>query len=116
MQQYQHVQQSQPSFYNPLGGKEVKLEQGSMLGPDDYGLLGLLKIIKGGVNPAKTALAMGVDPHSLGLELNSSEPLHPKFASPWSDEPLKEGPKYDIPDCYIFKQPPPLKVLFLLVK
>ncbi|XP_073285485.1 probable NOT transcription complex subunit VIP2 [Primulina huaijiensis] len=106
--QYQHVQQSQPRFYNPLRGKEVNPRQGSRLGPDDYGLLGLLKIIKG-VNPTKTALAMGVDPHSLGLELNSPEPLHQKFASPWSDELVKEGPKYDIPDCYISKQPPPLK-------
>ncbi|XP_073122148.1 probable NOT transcription complex subunit VIP2 [Henckelia pumila] len=52
---------------------------------------------------------MGVDPHSLGLELNSLEPLHPKFASPWSVEPAKEGTKYDISDCYNSEQPPPLK-------
>ncbi|XP_073133023.1 probable NOT transcription complex subunit VIP2 [Henckelia pumila] len=108
--QYQHFQQpqprSQPLFYNPLRGKEVV--QGSLLGSDDYGLLGLLKIIKG-ANHAKTTLAMGVDPHSLGLELNSPEPLHPKFASPWSVEPAKEGTKYDIPDCYNSEQPPPLK-------
>ncbi|XP_075508187.1 putative NOT transcription complex subunit VIP2 [Primulina tabacum] len=106
--QYQHVQQSQPHFYNILRRKEVNPRQGSRLGPDDYGLLGLLKIIKG-VNPAKTALAMGVDPHSLGLELNSPEPLHQKFTSPWSDEHVKEGPKYHIPDCYISIQPPPLQ-------
>ncbi|XP_073287833.1 probable NOT transcription complex subunit VIP2 [Primulina huaijiensis] len=99
--------QPQPRFYNPLRGKEVA--QSSRLGPDDYGLLGLLKIIKG-ANPAKTSLAMGVDPHSLGLDLNSLEPLHKKFASPFSDEPVKEGPKYDIPDCYNSQQPPPLKL------
>ncbi|XP_075515972.1 putative NOT transcription complex subunit VIP2 [Primulina tabacum] len=106
-EEYQHFQQPQPRFYNPLRGKEVA--QSSRLGPDDYGLLGLLKIIKG-ANPAKTSLAMGVDPHSLGLDLNSLEPLHQKFASPFSDEPVKEGPKYDIPDCYNSQQPPPLKL------
>ncbi|XP_073287852.1 probable NOT transcription complex subunit VIP2 [Primulina huaijiensis] len=94
-------------LYNPSRGKEVA--QSSRLGPDDYGLLGLLKIIKG-ANPAKTSLAMGVDPHSLGLDLNSLEPLNQKFASPWSDEPVKEGPKYNIPDCYNTEQPPPLKL------
>ncbi|XP_073033823.1 probable NOT transcription complex subunit VIP2 [Primulina eburnea] len=112
--QYQHVQQSQPHFYNILRRKEVNPRQGSRLGADDYGLLGLLKIIKG-VNPAKTALAMGVDLHSLVLELNSLEPLHQKIASPWSDEHVKEGPKYHIPDCYISKQPPPLQVFFYSV-
>ncbi|XP_073138666.1 probable NOT transcription complex subunit VIP2 [Henckelia pumila] len=105
--EYKHFQQPQPCFYNlSLRGKEVA--QGSVLGPDDYGLLGFLKIIKC-ANPAKTALSIGVDPHSLGLDLNSLEPLHPKFESPWSDEPAKEGLKYDIPDCYNSQQPPPLK-------
>ncbi|KZV50817.1 hypothetical protein F511_09875 [Dorcoceras hygrometricum] len=106
--QYQHFNRSQPRFYNPSRGKETISAQGSQLGPDDFGLLGLMKTIKG-VNLATTSLAIGVDPHSLGLDLNSSEPLHQKFTSPWSDQPLKEGPKYDIPNCYNSKQPPALK-------
>ncbi|KZV50820.1 hypothetical protein F511_09878 [Dorcoceras hygrometricum] len=86
MQQYQHFKQSQHRFYNPLRVKETMSAQGSQLGPDDFGLLGLMKTIKG-VNLATTSLAIGVDPHSLGLDMNSSEPLHRKFASPWSDQP-----------------------------
>ncbi|XP_073122135.1 probable NOT transcription complex subunit VIP2 [Henckelia pumila] len=97
---------SEIGFSFPTSGKEVV--QGSLLGPDDYGLLGLLKTVKG-ANHDKTNLAMGVDPHSLVLELNYLEPLYPKFASPWSVEPAKEGTKYDIPDCYNSEQPLPLK-------
>lgn len=84
---------------NPGGG-------GSALS-GDYGLLGLLKIIR--LSDAdRNALAVGSDLTSLGLNLNSSENLYSTFASPWSDSPASREPQYQLPMCY-YMQPPALK-------
>ncbi|KAL0312650.1 UNVERIFIED_CONTAM: putative NOT transcription complex subunit VIP2 [Sesamum radiatum] len=107
-EQYQQFQQSQSRFINPFRDKEMKSTQGSQSVPDQYGMLGLLSIIKM-VNPALTSLALGIDLTTLGLNLNSSETLHKKFASPWSDEPVRGEPEYSVPECYYAKQTPPLK-------
>ncbi|KAK6137539.1 hypothetical protein DH2020_028724 [Rehmannia glutinosa] len=109
MQQYQQFQQSQTRFINSFRDKDMKSTQGSQSLPDQYGMLGLLSIIKM-VNPALTSLALGIDLTTLGLNLNSSETLHKKFASPWSDEPVRGEPEYSVPECYYAKQTPPLKV------
>ncbi|KAK6137531.1 hypothetical protein DH2020_028729 [Rehmannia glutinosa] len=109
MQQYQQFQQSQTRFINSFRDKDMKSTQGSQSLPDQYGMLGLLRIIKM-VNPALTSLALGIDLTTLGLNLNSSETLHKKFASPWSDEPVRGEPEYSVPECYYAKQTPPLKV------
>lgn len=109
MLQYQQFQQSQSRFINPFRDKDIKATQGSQSVPDQYGMLGLLSIIKM-VNPALTSLALGLDLTTLGLNLNSAETLHKKFASPWSDEPVRGEPEYNVPECYYAKQTPPLKV------
>lgn len=109
MQQYQQFQQSQSRFMNPFREKDMKPTQGSQSVPDQYGMLGLLSIIKM-VNPVLTSLALGIDLTTLGLNLNSSETLHKKFASPWSDEPVRGEPEYVVPECYYAQQPPQLKV------
>lgn len=85
---------------NPPGGA------GSALS-GDYGLLGLLKIIR--LSDAdRNALAVGSDLTSLGLNLNSSDNLFNTFLSPWSDSPASREPHYQLPMCY-YMQPPALK-------
>ncbi|KAL7160180.1 hypothetical protein ABFS83_01G076900 [Erythranthe nasuta] len=106
--QYQQFQQSQSRFINhPFRDKDMKSTVGSQSVPDQYGMLGLLSIIKM-VNPALTSLALGIDLTTLGLNLNSSDTLHKKFASPWSDEPVRGEPEYAVPECYNDKPTPPL--------
>ncbi|KAG8374864.1 hypothetical protein BUALT_Bualt10G0039900 [Buddleja alternifolia] len=107
-EQYQQFQQSQSRFINPFRDKEMKSTQGSQSVPDQYGMLGLLSIIKM-INPSLTSLALGIDLTTLGLNLNSPETLHKKFASPWSDEPVRGEPEFSVPECYYAKQTPALK-------
>ncbi|KAL2525056.1 NOT2/NOT3/NOT5 family [Abeliophyllum distichum] len=107
-EQYQQFQQSQSHFINPFRDKDLKSMQSSQSVPDRFGMLGLLSVIKM-TNPGLTSLALGIDLTSLGLNLNSSETIHKKFASPWSDEPARGEPEYSVPECYYAKQPPPLK-------
>ncbi|KAL6550041.1 hypothetical protein OROMI_020529 [Orobanche minor] len=105
---YPQFQQSHSRLINPFRDKDMKSTQGSQSLSDHYGMLGLISIIKM-VNPALTSLALGIDLTTLGLNLNSSETLHKKFASPWSDEPIRGEPEYNVPECYHAKQTPPLK-------
>ncbi|KAL6501652.1 hypothetical protein OROGR_026785 [Orobanche gracilis] len=105
---YPQFQQSHSRLINPFRDKDMKSAQGSQSLSDHYGMLGLISIIKM-VNPALTSLALGIDLTTLGLNLNSSETLHKKFASPWSDEPIRGEPEYNVPECYHVKQTPLLK-------
>mmetsp|Transcript_2079 Transcript_2079/g.3202 ORF Transcript_2079/g.3202 Transcript_2079/m.3202 type:complete len:278 (-) Transcript_2079:65-898(-) len=81
----------------------------------DYGLLGLLGIIR--VSDGNASLALGTDLTRLELELNSSEPLYTTFAGPWAtnttnntkENKLLVQPYYSIPPCYYTPQVPPLK-------
>ncbi|KDO30109.1 hypothetical protein SPRG_05301 [Saprolegnia parasitica CBS 223.65] len=75
-----------------------------------FGLLGMLHVIRA-TDPERN-VAQGCDLTSLGLNLNSSEPLHPTFASPWSDTPCTKEPQYTLPLCY-YNQPPVLKTSHL---
>ncbi|OQR83885.1 hypothetical protein ACHHYP_14138 [Achlya hypogyna] len=75
-----------------------------------FGLLGMLQVIRP-TDPERN-VAQGCDLTSLGLNLNSSEPLHPTFASPWSDQPCTKEPQYTLPLCY-YNQPPVLKTSHL---
>jgi CCR4-NOT transcription complex subunit 2 len=83
-----------------------------------YGLLGMLHtIIRPGANgnegsEKKNLVAIGFDLTSLGLNLNSSEPLLPTFASPWAEGPATTEPQFTLPMCY-FNQPPVLKTTHL---
>ncbi|XP_047941998.1 probable NOT transcription complex subunit VIP2 isoform X2 [Salvia hispanica] len=106
--EYQQFQQSQSRFISPFRDKDIKATPGSQSIPDQYGMLGLISIIKK-VNPTLATLALGLDLTTLGLNLNSSETLHKKFSSPWSDEPVRGEPEFSVPECYYAKQTPPLK-------
>lgn len=112
LQQYQQFQQSQSRFINPFRDKDIKATPGSQSALDQYGIVGLLSVIKM-VKPALSTLALGLDLTTLGLNLNSSESLNKKFASPWSDEPVRGEPEFSVPECYYTKQTPPLKVRLL---
>ncbi|XP_042504694.1 probable NOT transcription complex subunit VIP2 [Macadamia integrifolia] len=74
---------------------------------DRFGLLGLLGVIKMS-NPNLNSLALGTDLTTLGLNLSSTNDIHKKFASPWSDEPAKGEHEYTVPECYYAKPPPVL--------
>jgi len=73
----------------------------------DFGLLGLLKVIRM-TDADRNALALGSDLTSLGLNLNSSDSLYSTFASPWSENATNREPQYQLPMCY-YMQPPALK-------
>ncbi|KAI8109963.1 hypothetical protein M9434_001239 [Picochlorum sp. BPE23] len=67
---------------------------------DRYGLLGLLNVIRMS-DPDLTTLALGTDLTTLGLNLNSPEPLWKTFVSPWAEGPSKQEVDPRIPDSYI---------------
>nr|XP_024358004.1 probable NOT transcription complex subunit VIP2 isoform X2 [Physcomitrium patens] len=77
---------------------------GSAHQPDRFGLLGLLSVIRMS-DPDLTALALGTDLTTLGLNLNSRENLYKTFASPWADEPIRGEPDFVVPPCYDQKAP-----------
>ncbi|PON62938.1 NOT2/NOT3/NOT [Trema orientale] len=113
IQQYQHQNQSQfrlqqMSAVNPsFKDQGLKSMQAAQSAPDRYGLLGLLSVIRMS-DPDLTSLALGIDLTTLGLNLNSADNLHKTFGSPWSDEPAKGDPEFNVPQCYYAKQPPAL--------
>lgn len=45
-------------------------------------------------------LAQGADLTSLGLNLNSAEPLYSTFGSPWAEVPCTRDPQFTVPACY----------------
>ncbi|KAF6996451.1 hypothetical protein CFC21_012788 [Triticum aestivum] len=114
IQQY-HQPQTQNSLRSqtssgqqPSKDQSQKSAQGKETVPDPYSLLGLLNLIKS-KEPGPTALALGLDLTTLGLNLNSPDCLWKTFGSPWSNEPAKGEPDYQIPACYSAEQPPPLQ-------
>ena len=66
---------------------------------DRFGLLGLLGVIRMS-DPDVTTLALGTDLTTLGLNLNSPEPLYKTFGSPWSDAPPRHELELLLPACY----------------
>ncbi|XP_043695044.1 probable NOT transcription complex subunit VIP2 isoform X2 [Telopea speciosissima] len=114
IQQYQqHQNQSQFRLQHMSAVNQSSVDQ-SMKSmqvpqavPDRFGLLGLLSVIKLS-DPILTSLALGIDLTTLGLNLNSTDNLHKTFDSPWSDEPAKGDPEYNVPECYYAKPPPAL--------
>lgn len=74
-------------------------------GEDRYKLIGLLGIIRM-TEQDVSMLALGSDLTTLGLNLNSPEPLYPTFASPWAEGPLRsKEPQFQLPSCYAVKSP-----------
>lgn len=72
---------------------------------DDYGLLGLLKVLRSG-DANRNMLSLGVDLTTLGLSLNTKSSLHPTFNLPWTDRPVAKESEYNLPDCYKTPHPP----------
>ncbi|KAI3969133.1 hypothetical protein MKW92_024234 [Papaver armeniacum] len=97
-----------PSASRLYRDRNMKSTQVSQASPDQYGLLGLLSVIRISDKPV-SSLYLGIDLTSLGLNLNAVENLHKTFGSPWSDEPAKGDPEYTVPECYYAKQPPVLQ-------
>lgn len=121
LQQYQqHQNQSQfrlqpiSTVGQPFRDQGVKPIQASQTASDQFGLRGLLSVIRMS-DPDLTSLALGIDLTTLGLNLNSTENLHKMFGSPWSDEPAKGDPEFTVPQCYHAKNPPPLSVSIFFV-
>lgn len=77
---------------------------------DRFGLLGLLALIKSS-DPDLSMLSMGVDLQTFGLNLNQSDPLHPSFITPWSENNMLASsriePEFTLPSCYNVQPPPP---------
>ncbi|KAI9651930.1 MAG: hypothetical protein M1829_002107 [Trizodia sp. TS-e1964] len=75
---------------------------------DKWGLTGLLTIIRN-ENADQGALATGQDLTALGLDLNSSDPLYPTFASPFgvSDSRIIQ-PDFALPTSYTVLNVPPV--------
>ena len=64
----------------------------------DYGLLGLLGVIRM-TDADRNALALGSDLTLLGLNLNSNDQIYSTFSGPWSDNPATKEPQYQVPKC-----------------
>ena len=77
----------------------------SLGGPDGYGILGLLSVIKLAGDRDLSVLALGTDLTSLGMALGSPEPLAGSFAHPYGDSPTAREPVYTLPPCYKMPQP-----------
>lgn len=73
--------------------------------PQDYGLLGILPVIRG---PTKDTgpLAYGVELTHLFPTISSPEPVHASFAGPWATAPIKRDPEFQIPPAYLVSPPP----------
>jgi len=67
---------------------------------DRFGLAGILAMVRND-NQDLASLAIGQDLTQLGLDLNSSDPLYPTFASPFAEtgsRPMQ--PDFTLPQCY----------------
>ncbi|MCJ1421366.1 hypothetical protein MMC32_007729 [Xylographa parallela] len=104
--QSSRAQQFQPGFGGDLedspGGVQnrTKTPLSQMNDLDRFGLAGLLETIRSD-NPDVSGLAIGQDLTSLGLDLNSQEPLHPTFGGPFAQFPTRPlQPDFTLPTCY----------------
>lgn len=76
-------------------GRVTNIPSGMVI--DQFGMVGLLTFIRAAESDQNlVSLALGTDLTTLGLNLNSNDPLYSTFAGPWSDQPLKP-PEIDYP-------------------
>ncbi|KAG0371553.1 hypothetical protein BGX24_001517 [Mortierella sp. AD032] len=77
---------------------------------DRFGLFGMLGVIRMADQDA-TTLTLGRDLTTLGLSLNSAEPLHGSFVSPWFEGPASSDveAEFHVPACYNVQPPPPVQ-------
>ena len=110
--QHQHHQHSlhQQSVVNQSGGHrqpfQNQFSKDGLAMNDAYGLLGLLGVIRMTDQDLNT-LSLGSDLSSLGLNLNSSEPLSSTFISPWSN---RHHLDFILPGCYNAQTSPPVQM------
>ncbi|GAK62136.1 not2 family protein [Moesziomyces antarcticus] len=95
----------------PTGAMAQTPAQQILTSPADrFGLLGLLSLIKS-ADPDLSMLSMGMDLQTFGLNLNSSDALHPSFITPWSENNMlassRVEPEFTLPSCYNVQPPPP---------
>ena len=88
-----------------IKGPGVVSASASLGGPDGYGILGLLSVIKLAGDRDLSVLALGTDLTSLGMNLASPAPLAGSFAHPYGDSPTAREPAYSLPGCYKMPQP-----------
>ncbi|KAK3502657.1 hypothetical protein B0T13DRAFT_461356 [Neurospora crassa] len=75
---------------------------------DKFGLKGLRTLMNN--YPDYNSLIIGIDPSSLGLELNSSELYSTQIYSILDDVPPRPAvPKFKIPECYMVKNVQPIE-------
>jgi CCR4-NOT transcription complex subunit 2 len=101
---------SAPSLDSMLGsggmyGGSVNYASSSDAKPVDYGLLGILPVIRA---PQKESgpLAFGMELTALFPTISSPEPVHSTFAGPWAAGPIRREPDYQIPQAYVVTPPP----------
>ncbi|KAF9171583.1 hypothetical protein BGX21_007250 [Mortierella sp. AD011] len=90
-------------------GSESKLQGPAVLDDHDpFGLFGMLGVIRM-ADQDSTTLTLGRDLTTLGLSLNSAEPLYGTFASPWFEVPTSADveTEFHVPACYNVQPPPP---------
>lgn len=105
--QPQQTPQHQPV---PAAAPLQRQSRGSADVSQQYGLMGLLGLIRMTDRDLNT-LALGTDLTTLGLNLNSAEPLYTTFSSPFSDAPASKDPYY-LPESYtITPLSPPANML-----
>lgn len=97
---------SMPSMA-PIYSSGVVYPSPSEVKPQDYGLLGILPIIRA---PTKESgpLAFGMELTALFPTISSPEPVHSTFAGPWAAGPIKREPDFQIPPAYLVSPPPKL--------
>lgn len=78
----------------PGSGQAGSTGGGSALS-GDYGLLGLLGVIRM-TDADRNALALGSDLTLLGMNLNSNDQLYSTFSSPWSENLATNEPHYQV--------------------
>jgi len=84
-QQQKQQQQQQQQF-----ARQAHSNSNNLVPADKHGLLGLLHVIRM-IDPDLTTLALGTDLTTLGLNLNSQDPLWKTFVSPWAEGPVSDG-------------------------
>lgn len=70
---------------------------------DQFGMIGLLAFLRAAeTDPNLASVTFGTDLTALGLNLTATEKLHPSFAGPWSDQPLRVHEiDYPVPSEYL---------------
>ena len=72
----------------------------------EFGMTGLFALLKAEERDVRS-LVVGADLTQVGLNLNSNDPLHAAFATPWAKEPPLQPlePFFTLPSSYRISQP-----------